>query len=99
MGLVKLLSLQDNWSMNDLYDLPLARNAMSRNRFEILLKLWHFADNTLAGNRFEILLKMWHFADNTLAGTSRIYKIEKIMNKFNSSIQKGLHTRLANVYR
>lgn len=63
MGLVKLLCLQDYWSTNDLYDIPLARNAMSRNRFELLLK-------------------MWHFSDNTLAGTSRIHKIEEIMNKF-----------------
>lgn len=49
MGLVKLPNLRDYWSKNKLYDLQIPRNTMSRNRFELLLKMWHFADNTFAG--------------------------------------------------
>ncbi|XP_046677521.1 piggyBac transposable element-derived protein 4-like [Homalodisca vitripennis] len=50
MGLVKYLSLQDYWSKSPLYDNTLVRNAMSRNRFEILLRMWHFADYYEKGN-------------------------------------------------
>lgn len=50
MGLVKYLSLQDYWSLIPLYNNALVRNTMSRNRFEILLTMCHFADNIEAGN-------------------------------------------------
>ncbi|XP_054278181.1 piggyBac transposable element-derived protein 4-like [Macrosteles quadrilineatus] len=49
MGLVKLPNLRDYWSKNKIYDLQIPRNTMSRNRFELLLKMWHFADNNFAG--------------------------------------------------
>lgn len=52
MGLVKMENLRDYWSKSPLYDIALPRQQMSRNRFEILLAMWHFADNTEAnGNR------------------------------------------------
>lgn len=63
MGLVKFQNLRDYWSKNMLYDIPLARNTMSRNRFELLLKMWHFSDNTMAGTnrlfKIENLLNMF----------------------------------------
>ncbi|XP_008482636.3 piggyBac transposable element-derived protein 4, partial [Diaphorina citri] len=46
MGLVKLGAIPDYWSTSPLYNLPLPRSVMSRNRFQILLKNVHFADNT-----------------------------------------------------
>lgn len=49
MGLVQLPNLRDYWSKSQLYNMDLPRKTMSRNRFELLLKMWHFADNTLAG--------------------------------------------------
>lgn len=39
MGLVKLQTLRDYWSKSKLYNLSLAKNTMSRNRFEILLNM------------------------------------------------------------
>ncbi|CAK1596303.1 unnamed protein product [Parnassius mnemosyne] len=48
MGLVKLPSIKDYWRVHKLYNIPLARTVMPRNRFELLLKFIHFSDNTLA---------------------------------------------------
>lgn len=46
MGLDKKPKLADYWRNNDLY-WSKAAGYMSRNRFEILLRMWHFADNDL----------------------------------------------------
>jgi hypothetical protein len=48
MGLVKLPSIKDYWRVHKLYNIPLARTVMPRNRFELILKFIHFSDNTLA---------------------------------------------------
>lgn len=52
MGLDKKPSLSHYWSRSELYNSP-ACKFMSRNRFEILLRMWHFADNEacLPGDR------------------------------------------------
>ena len=53
MGLVKVPKLSDYWNTSELYSLELPKTTMSRNRFELLLKFWHFANNENApqGNR------------------------------------------------
>ncbi|KAB0803767.1 hypothetical protein PPYR_00737 [Photinus pyralis] len=48
MGLVKLPPLRDYWRIDALYNIPLARSVMPRNRFELILKFIHFSDNQLA---------------------------------------------------
>lgn len=48
MGLLKLPSIKDYWRVHKLYNIPLARTVMPRNRFELILKFIHFSDNTLA---------------------------------------------------
>lgn len=45
MGLVKLPKLALYWSNNPMYAQPFAKNIMSRNRFEILLRMLHFSNN------------------------------------------------------
>ncbi|XP_063913566.1 piggyBac transposable element-derived protein 4-like [Zophobas morio] len=45
MGMVRMNSLRDYWSQKWLLKSDVARNVMSRNRFEILLKMLHFSDN------------------------------------------------------
>ncbi|KAF9806464.1 hypothetical protein SFRURICE_001259 [Spodoptera frugiperda] len=45
MGLKKLPKMSDYWSNNILYKNKVASQAMSRNRFELLLRCWHFEDN------------------------------------------------------
>lgn len=44
MGLKKLPKISDYWSRNPLYENKLAGSTMSRNRFELLLRCWHFED-------------------------------------------------------
>nr|XP_018899375.1 PREDICTED: piggyBac transposable element-derived protein 1-like [Bemisia tabaci] len=45
MGLVKMPSIPCYWARDDLYKNNIAPSAMSRNRFELLLSMVHFADN------------------------------------------------------
>jgi hypothetical protein len=46
MGIVKINPIANYWSTSVLYNLKLPRTIMSRNRFELLLSNFHFADNT-----------------------------------------------------
>jgi hypothetical protein len=45
MGTVRMNSLRDYWSRKWILKTDVARSVMSRNRFEILLKMLHFSDN------------------------------------------------------
>lgn len=46
MGLDRKPSIRDYWSKKVIYANNVASRVMSRNRFELLLRYWHFADNT-----------------------------------------------------
>ncbi len=46
MGLVRKPTIPMYWAKDPLYDTPLFRNVMPRNRFQTLLKFWHFNDST-----------------------------------------------------
>lgn len=50
MGIVRLPSLAEYWSNDELFNLQFPRKVMSRNRFEILLRMIHFADNSADHN-------------------------------------------------
>ncbi|XP_023225339.1 piggyBac transposable element-derived protein 4-like [Centruroides sculpturatus] len=45
MGLVKYPKLSDYWSTHPIYKNDIAPQTMSRNRFELLLSMWHFSNN------------------------------------------------------
>lgn len=45
MGIVRLPSIRDYWSTKKLFRVSVLSTVMSRNRFEMLLKFWHFNDN------------------------------------------------------
>ncbi|KAB0805358.1 hypothetical protein PPYR_02328 [Photinus pyralis] len=45
MGLVRYPKLSDYWSTRIIYKNNVASKTMSRNRFEIMLTMWHFANN------------------------------------------------------
>ena len=47
MGLVKLPSMHLYWSQDPLFAQTFPRKIMSRDRFDILLRMLHFADNTV----------------------------------------------------
>lgn len=53
MGLNKKPSIRDYWSTNILYRNSVANQIMSRNRYELLLRFWHFSDNRrqIVGNK------------------------------------------------
>ena len=45
MGLVQMPKLRYYWSSSQLYRSEIIRSTMSREKFELLLKFWHFANN------------------------------------------------------
>lgn len=53
MGLVRMPSLEKYWSNDVLYKNFIIPKIMSRNRFQLLLRMWHFSDNAncKAGDR------------------------------------------------
>lgn len=46
MGLCHFPSIQSYWSTNVIYT-NFIKSIISRNRFQLLLKMWHFSDNTV----------------------------------------------------
>jgi len=45
MGVVKYLNIADYWSKAERYENSVAPKIMSRNKFELILRFWHFSDN------------------------------------------------------
>lgn len=59
MGIKKLPKISDYWSKNILYENKVARQTMARNRFELLLRCWHFEDTIFIGsNHADRLIKI-----------------------------------------
>lgn len=67
MGLVKLPSIADYWSTDKLYRNGIAKSVMARNRFQALLRMWHFADNDSAVAQTDRLHKIRHIQDLLVA--------------------------------
>ncbi|KAK9744249.1 Transposase IS4 [Popillia japonica] len=53
MGIVKVAELPNYWSKSKLSSFDLPKKVVARNRFELLLRFWHFADNnsSIPGDR------------------------------------------------
>lgn len=67
MGVVKVPALTDYWSKSKLFSFELPRIVMPRNRFETLLRFWHFAKNedAVPGNRIHNIEKIFDkFVEN-----------------------------------
>ncbi|CAH2006536.1 unnamed protein product [Acanthoscelides obtectus] len=47
MGLVRMPTVRHYWSRKPLFRNEFISSVMSRNRFELLLQLWHFSDNQI----------------------------------------------------
>jgi len=58
MGLVQMPKLKYYWSSSQLYRLDIIRNSMSRERFELLLKFWHFTNNNNKNSDQDRLFKV-----------------------------------------
>lgn len=65
MGLVQLPSISHYWRLDPLYNMPLFRTLMSRNRFQLLLR-------------------NFHFSEDDSSATSRLHKIQPILERFNN---------------
>ena len=49
MGCVKLPTFEHYWSTSILNRFPMFLKVMPRNRFQLILRFWHFVDNNTAG--------------------------------------------------
>ena len=61
MGVVKKPTIEDCWSIDPVLAIPLVNSVMPRDRFELLLKFWHFSNNDQApeNDRLYKLQSLW----------------------------------------
>lgn len=70
MGSVKLPSFEHYWSKNKLYKFPVLSKVMSRNKFQLMLRFWHFVDNeTTVGGRLNKMQLLTDQLNGTMANT------------------------------
>ncbi len=73
MGLVQMPKLEYYWSNSQLYGSEIIRSAMARDRFELLLKFWHFWDNNKYHSNQDRLFKLKPLLDLLKARFSSVY--------------------------
>jgi hypothetical protein len=73
MGLVQMPKLKYYWSSSQLYGSEIIRNAMSRERFELLLKFWHFSNNDNKDSNQDRLFKLKPILDLLKVRFSSVY--------------------------
>ena len=73
MGLVQMPKLKYYWSSSQLYGSDIIRNAMSRERFELLLKFWHFSNNDNKNSNQDRLSKLKPLLNLLRARFSSVY--------------------------
>lgn len=65
MDLNKMPTISDYWSKNPLYQNEVVKNVLSRNRFELILRMWHFSDDEIL-HKNDCLFKIQPFVDMLL---------------------------------
>ena len=71
MGVVNLTNLQDYWSRDPfLQSNSIWKHVMSRDRFLLLLRFWHFEDETNPEPRLQKISPLINHLNNTM---SKIY--------------------------
>ncbi|XP_069819582.1 piggyBac transposable element-derived protein 4-like [Dendropsophus ebraccatus] len=77
MGLVKKPRIRQYWSVDILYNTPIHRMAMTRHRFEAILKFLHYNDNARCPPRddpsYDRLYKIRPVIDHLAAKFSEVY--------------------------
>jgi hypothetical protein len=73
MGLVQMPKLKYYWSSSQLYGSEIIRNTMPRERFELLLKFWHFSNNDNKGSNQDRLFKLRPILDLLKGRFSSVY--------------------------
>ncbi|XP_065658423.1 piggyBac transposable element-derived protein 4-like [Hydra vulgaris] len=84
MGCVKMPSLEHYWSKNSLYRVPLFSRIMPRNKFQLMLRFWHFVNNEDSGSRrlckiIELLDHLNNTMDNIYCPNKNILVDESMM--------------------
>ena len=72
MGLVKKPRIEDYWSINPVMATPIFNSAMPLDRFELLLRFWHFCDNEVAVENSR-LFKLKNICDALLKRFQALY--------------------------
>ena len=73
MGLVQMPKLKYYWSSSQLYGSEIIRNTMSREKFELLLKFWHFSNNNNKNSNQDRLFKLKPLLDLLKERFSSLY--------------------------
>ena len=73
MGLVRMPKLKYYWSSSPLYGSQIIQNTMSRERFESLLKFWHFSNNNDKNSNQDRLFKLKPLLDLLKERFSSVY--------------------------
>ncbi|XP_073412484.1 protein lin-9 homolog isoform X2 [Dendrobates tinctorius] len=98
MGLWKKLSIRDNWSADFLYHTFIFHAAMSRARFEAILRFLHYNDNTKCPPRedpsYDYLFKVRPLIEHFSAKFTEAYTPEKRISVGESLVnfKRGLHS-------
>jgi hypothetical protein len=80
MGLVQMPKLKYYWSSSQLYGSQVIRNAMPRERFELLLKFWHFSNNNNKNSNQDRLFKLKPLLDLLKERFSSVYMPDSIIS-------------------
>ncbi|KAJ8880881.1 hypothetical protein PR048_017354 [Dryococelus australis] len=54
MGIVKAPSISDYWTSDPFFKMNASPSTMFRNRFKLLLRMWHFSDNELQPENYRL---------------------------------------------
>lgn len=76
MGYVHKAKIEDYWSTDPNIATPIFNQTMPRDRFEILLKFWHYSNNEESPEN-DRLFKLRHICDLLVARFQAVYTMER----------------------
>ena len=71
MGLVRLPTIEHYWNRDVMYNFEGCKNAMSRNRFQLILRFWHFANNEEETTRLDKIMPPIDHLDDAMVEPSQ----------------------------
>jgi hypothetical protein len=89
MGLVQMPKLSPCWSSSQLYGSEIIRNAMSREKFELLLKFLHLSNNGNKKSNQDRLFKLKPLLDLLKTRFSSVYMPGSVINIDETMVPSG----------
>ena len=80
MGLVQMPEIEYYWSSRQLYGSKIVQNAITRDRFELLLRFWHYSDNRKYHSNQKRLVKLKPLLDLLKARFSSVYTSSAVVS-------------------